>query len=352
MQYEIRPTPERMVIDGKIQFGNFAEPFREANLFDADPFGLGGRTPRFARRLRFKEWQHYIVVSPTHFVGFVIVDAGYLVNSWFYVVDRAEGTYVEHALEAPPGCARLASTLWNDRCALHRPGWRMDFENQIGKGFHYVEASIDARKDRPAVGAKLTFYQDLTKVRPMVTVLPFGDSESLGHYTHKAPMPAEGTLRVGDREFKLDPAETIAISDIHKGYFPYVTWWRWATFAGRDAKGRIIAANLAQHRLSPQPRATENCLWVDGRLSLLGPAKFEFDAKELVAPWRIRTQDDRLDVTIRPQGKRSGYINAGIIMSDYHQPYGEYEGTVVDDEGTTHRVDGFYGVTEDHRARY
>ena len=35
----------------------------------------------------------------------------------------------------------------------------------------------------------------------------------------------------------------------------------------------------------------ENALWLDGRLIPLGAAQFDFDPRQPLAPWRIRTSD-------------------------------------------------------------
>lgn len=346
----IEDAPARAVEGGKPRLGHYRNEFKELNLLDADPFGLG-ITPKALRRFRLKEWQHYAVVTPTHFFGFVIVDAKYFGNAWFYAVDREKNEYFEHPLETPPGAARIGNELWDAECSVERKGFSMRFENRLERGYHRCAIDIAEKKGRPKVEGDLTIHEDLAEVEPLVTLLPFPGGAAF-QYSHKIAVPAEGTLRLGGREVLVDRGSAIAILDIHKGYYPYNTWWKWATFAGHDAEGRIVGMNAVNNKIVPPSEWSENCAWIGGKVSLLGPAKFDFDPRNLLGPWRITTQDDRLDATIHPQGKRSGRINLGVVLSDYHQPYGPYAGVLKGEDGREHRVDGFFGVTEDHKARF
>jgi hypothetical protein len=107
--------------------------------------------------------------------------------------------------------------------------------------------------------------------------------------------------------------------------------------------------NLTQNVNTDDTRYNENGIWVDGRLEHLGPARFDFDPRDVLAPWRLTTADGAVDVTFHPEGERSESIRAGIIRSVFHQPYGTFTG-VVRHGGQTLHVDEMYGVCEDHDA--
>jgi hypothetical protein len=91
---------------------------------------------------------------------------------------------------------------------------------------------------------------------------------------------------------------------------------------------------------------------VDGRLSKLSAVRFDFDERDVTRPWRMQTTDGKCRLEIRPMGERKGYINYGFFVDDYHQPFGPFSGTLIDSDGVSYDIDGFFGVTEHHRARF
>jgi len=345
---EPQPTPDRMVdAQGQVRFGVFDSPFRELNLEDARVRWHGVTLPRPAVRLRLKRWQHFGLVLPDVFVGVAVVDAGFLRTSWCHVVDRIAPEQFEHRRMSPVLDVRIAEALWDDHTYVHSGGYRIDIHNHLSAKEHRLALRVDPVKGRPAVQAALRCLHDLEKIRPLVVVLPVGPNQ--GMYSHKVALPLSGTLRIGDRIHRAEPETCFAILDIHKAHYPRHTWWKWATFAGRDDAGRAVAMNLTQNVNADDSRYNENGLWVDGHLEHLGPARFDFDPRDVLAPWRLTTVDGAVDVTFHPDGERSENIRAGIIRSVFHQPYGTFSG-VVRHGGQPLNVEGMVGVCEDHDA--
>jgi len=99
-------------------------------------------------------------------------------------------------------------------------------------------------------------------------------------------------------------------------------------------------------------RMNECGFWVDGRLHHLGPARIEHDPKAPLQPWSVGTRNGAARFTFTPEGERRGHVQAGLVMSDFHQPYGRFEGTVALPTGETVRVPAAWGVAEDHSARW
>ncbi len=347
---EPQPTPSRMVnAQGQVQFGVFDAPFRVLNLEDARVLWRGMTLPRSVVRFRLKRWQHFGLVLPDVFVGVAVVNAGFLRTSWCHVVDRVAHTQFEHKRMGPLMDARIAEALWDDHTHVQARGYRVDVHNHLTAGEHRLSLRVAPAKGKPAVQASLRCVHDLEKIRPMVVVLPVGPNQ--GMYSHKVALPLSGTVRVGDRVHRAEPEHSFAILDIHQAHYPRHTWWRWATFAGRDSGGRAVALNLTQNVNLDDTRLNENGLWVDGRLEHLGPARFEFDRRDVLAPWRLQTTDGAVDLTFRPEGERSENIRAGVIRSVFHQPYGTFSG-VVRHGGQELQVEDMVGVCEDHDARW
>jgi len=351
MTRELRTTPPCLVDDGRVvAFGHFASPFRTTNVVQADVLGLGRLGARLVNRFRLKEWQHFAVFGPDFLFTFVVLDAHYLGNSFCYFVDRATGAMIEHHREGPSLVAKLSRDLWDDRCSFRMPGYAIGLHNHLDEGRHTASIEIRAASGKPAISADLELLADLARYQPLEVVLRLRENRPA--YSHKMVCPARGRIRVGDREIVLDPTRDLVAIDVHKAFYPYRMAWRWATCAGYDEQGRLVGLNLTHNVIEDDTDNNENGLWVGDRLSMFAAARFTFDEKDLLAPWHVETEDGRCRLDFRPAGERAGLINAGVVSSDYHQPYGTFSGEAIDDAGETHRIRDFFGVTEVHRARF
>jgi hypothetical protein len=344
---QLKETPRQIATDGRItEFGIFREPFRRVNLLDADIPGIC----KPLRKFRLKEWQHFAILSREALMAFVIIDAHYMANSFCYVVDRETGEYVEHHREAFSRAAKLAQELWNDSCRFKKRGYSVEVDNRLEQGLHRAKIDIAGSPKKPGIRADLSILEDLEKIQPLIPVLPISENRPM--YTHKAAVPVRGEIRLGERKIVLDESTDVALVDVQKSFYPYNTSWRWATCAGHDRTGRMIALNLVQNMIPNDDTNNENCLWVDGQLSTWKGARFSLDASRILDPWHIETTGGECKLDFLPQGERAGKMNFGFLKSDYHQPYGVFRGSVMDSGGTQHRVEDFFGVTELHHARF
>jgi hypothetical protein len=341
------PTPEPLVVDGKVsQFGLFKTPFRDLNILDAD-MGFS----KVLRPFRLKKWQHIALVTKDLFMGFAITNAHYLSASFCYAVDLNDGRFVEHHREKPgASTARVAHLLWDDNCRFAVKNYDISIHNHLDLGRHDVRIAIAAKGKNLPIEGRFGFLEDLQLGQPLIVVLPVSNNRPL--YTHKMVCPLEGEVMVGDRRYVFDSSRDLALLDVQKTYYPYDTTWRWATFAGYDANGRRLAMNLVKNMIEPDDQLNENVIWVDGVLSHLKGASFEFDLSDCLKPWKISTTDGRVNLEFTPLGERAECINMGVVVSDYHAPYGHYSGTITDDNGVSYTVDKLVGVAEFHRAKF
>jgi len=343
----VTPAPEHLVdATGRPIRGVFEDLPRSANLEDARLPGHGRAWSRF----RCKTWQHWAVISPEVFLGVAVVDTRYLHTTWCSVVQDPAGKsrHFEHAHKSPIAELRVADDLWDAHTTYRSAGYVVDIHNHVDAGRHDLRVDVSARGRLPAVRAELTVWHDPKRIQPLAVALPVGDGVM---YSAKFVVPVEGVLKVGDREYGLSAASAFAIADVHKAHYPRRTWWNWATFGGRDARGRLLGLNLTRNVHDDADGLNENGGWVDGRLTHYGPALFSFDRARPLEPWRIRTACGAVDLTFTPHGERTENVEAGIVASRFHQPWGTFRGTMrCDDEDVV--VDGLIGVCEDHEARW
>ncbi len=342
---EIQPAPERLVDErGRlIRFGVFAGVARRANLEELRLRVRGVALPDAIARLRLKEWQHFALLLPEHYLGVAIVNAGFLQTTWCYVVERSTGRAFEHKRTGIALDLRVARDLSGDRSHVAARGFELRVENEAPSR-HRLRIEIEASRGRPSVRAELLCHA--ASVTPLAVVMPAG-SEAHPVYTVKLPLLAEGRVAIGERERSVDPERGLAILDVHKAFYPRHTYWRWATFAGRDRRGRLVAANLTKNVNRQDARVNENCLWLDGQIQHVGPARFEFDRAHVLAPWRVGSEDGAVELTFTPRGERSENLRLGLVRSVFHQPHGTFAGHVRFGEERI-AIEDLFGVCEDH----
>ncbi len=342
------PAPAHLVDpEGRLQYGVWREPLREVDLDRARIRGAGLGLPLAATRFRLKQWQHVCVVTPDLLLTFAVVDTRYLGLSWCHVFALDGSQNFEHRRMAPHLRTHVARALWCDRTTTEARGFRVEIANLLVDGHHRARLDIAAAGDLPAVSAELHCLHDLDAVEPLVVCLPLPGGR--GMYSHKVPLPVEGTVRVGERDFRVCRDEAFAIFDVHKAHYPRHTVWNWATLAGHDSEGRAVGLNLTRNICLDEETLNENAVWLDGRITRLGPARFAFQRNDPLEPWHLTTTDGRVDVEFQPLGMRSENVRLGLVRSVFQQPFGRFRGTIrVDDEPVV--IDGPLGVCEDHDA--
>jgi hypothetical protein len=348
MDANLQDADGTLVVDGRVRTGAFRLPFRTPGLERADVFGLRALRPLL--RLRQRYWFGFAVVHPEVYLATIVIDLGFATVSGLYVYERARGAYGEHtAFVVDPRRGRMGSNPWDDRTCVEAPGHRVAYRHRLDHGRHEVSIDIRATRDAPEVRAEFAMLEDVTRTPPLVVSVPATDRWFM--YTHKAHAPAEGFVRVGGREYRLDPARDLANIDEHRAAYPYRQEWTWGTFGGRQSTGALLAANLCTNVNYLDPRlGNENRLWVDGRLDPLGGVEFRLDPANPLNPWHVGESAGRVDLTFTPDGARHQHTHLGPVRLDYFQAFGHYRGTVMDARGTTHEVKDFYGAAEQGRG--
>jgi hypothetical protein len=345
----VQTTPDRMVKeDGSVNFGTYRTPFRDANILDAPLYAFP--VPRFWKRFRLKEWQHFGIITPSHYFGMVIFDAKLAGMSFFYAYDRTSGTRFEHARRKIGRSAQVAGQVYDGVCRFDAKGYHLRFENKVDEGCHRLLVDIDGHQELPSIKGEVIVHEELSAVEPLVQLSPITAKRPF--YTHKAVVPASGSIALGSREVALDRSTAVALIDEQKTYYPYSSFWKWATAAGRTGAGELLAFNLCQNTIADDEDFNENCVWLDGKIHCLKAARFEFD--EVMKPWRMTTADAALELVFTPVGERAEKVTAlcGLVRSDFHQPFGTFKGSFRDDRGIVHPIDDLFGLAEHHVTRY
>lgn len=347
---EILPAPDSLVVDGKIQFGVFDAPLRNVNLLDAAMPGPFGPSAEWWKRYRLKQWQFFQIVHPQYAFCFLIIDFAFSASSFLFVYDREEKKAFEHKRIKFNRDIALAENLYDGRCHFREKKYRIEIFNRLEEGHHDIEAEIRQTRRAPSVNIDVRAHQPPGEIQPLVVSLPVGNNR--GMYSHKVVCPASGTARFGDVEITLDSGRDVAILDEHKALYPHHTYWKWATFGFINSEGRTIGVNLTDNLIKDQRRWNENAIFTGDAITLLGPARFEFDLGNTTKPWKIRDEEGRVDLTFAPQNAKIDRVSLVFFSIDYRQPCGLFKGRLVDGEGNIHKIENVFGITEYHNAHY
>jgi hypothetical protein len=334
--------------DGRFALGLRTQPFREVNPLDAKlrvgPLSM----PRKAKELSLKEWQHFALVNDDFYVSMALFDAKRLGLVQIIVYDRKRDRVHEYERRCLPRDIELADGLHRGQCRYRNGEFMLSFTNRLERGYHELSFSAPRTRNSPAISGRVELFEPLEEVEPMVVALPFDDGRAM--YSHKAVLPFEGVMQLGDQNVRFERGSAYSLVDIHKGYYPFVMTWHWATGAlWRD--GELVGFNLTNNQVRDQRRFNENGLWVDGRLSPLPPVRFEFNPQRHMDSWRIRDNFGRVELEFIPDTLRRVDINLGVMKSRYRGPFGRFRGYLRDDEDRKHDVEDAYGMCEDFYLR-
>jgi hypothetical protein len=320
----LAPAPRDFGAPGSVPFGRYA-----GALGDESTARFDGGTGLFSRRrLQRKGWLYFGAFSPRYMIGIATVDAGVVGTGFVYVYDREKKKLVEEKATAPLGFPAGFEPRLRGPWRFTRGGRAWEIAPD-GEGWN-----VRFRGKRVELGMRFGAAPGMTSISPVVG-RPF-------HHTYKAcTLPVHVTVTV-DGDHGEVAGEGVV--DFTLGYPARHTTWNWASVAGQTADGRRFGANLVAHFHN----GVENAIWLGDEIVPLAQATFIYDQSNVLSPWRVRTEDGVVDLTVFPEGERKEHLNAGLMVSNFTQPFGRVEGTVNSAKGPI-SLKGF-GVVEQHVA--
>ncbi len=341
----LEPVPQALVLDGKTQFGTFSSPMPLVNPTDADAFEGVPFSKRW-QHLRLKEWQAFQIGSPRYFVNVALFNAKALALVQVKLFDRVSKTKVLYERKVTPWSFALPTNMLDSVASYRSRGCSVTFRNQWAKDRVEVHLDIAKTKSSPEIWG--TFVGDTEGCTPLVVSQPF--AKNRGMYSQKGLFRARGDLQIDGKPVIFGEDESYCLMDDHKGFYPFEMKWDWVTSAKRLEDGQLMGFNLTKNQCIDPEAYNENCLWIGDKVHLLPPVVFN---RKTGSPevWEIRDTQGRVKVDFEVQVPGPVDINAVVIRSKYRGPFGTFSGTLVDDEGTAHKVDGMFGMGEDFYLR-
>lgn len=339
------PVPNSVATSqGEPRFGKY-----QGELSEVDLGRLQGRwAPAVAAKLlKRKRWVYTFAATPEVAAIFAVVDLGYTSSAFAVAVDLQERRPLCDVsfLGAPGPLVVVSDRPGAGLTASFRTlGGRLSAKR--GEEDERYQLEVDVSRVRTGSLQSFQWRGELLVAGgpPALTLIAPVEDDGLVNVTQKhCGLLALGSLEAGGKRFRMDGG--VGGLDYTHGYLARHTSWRWAFAAGRLADGTPIGFNFAEG-FNESSGHNENGLWVGDRLYPLPRARFEYDPKELLDPWRVTTADGSVDLRFKPIYVHRDEKDLRLVVSHFAQPVGLFEGTVRV-AGRTYTVSQLPGVTED-----
>lgn len=338
--------PSQLVHNGQPLFGRFPALIPHVNGFDADYLtAMGQPVSRWRKRFFYKEFQYFGLISRDHLIGCALAHTGFMGIVFVYVFDIHSGKLQEYSWRSPLGSA-LEMT--------RTPG-------QGSSRFRHRKVAIDMRYRQQEDGSlRKQLLLEIPGLALDATL-----NEPLGYqsmslctragvngwvYANKvAGVPVTGQLQLAGQTYDLAQQQAFGHHDFSAGYMRRQTFWNWACFSGRvgnDDLGLNLSCGVNETTWS------ENCLWRNGELIPVAGTRFDYDPRNLQAPWQVTSTDGNIQLRFTPLGTHRERLNLMLFAANFHQLFGYFDGTIQLPSGDTLTIEKLYGFVEEQYAKW
>jgi hypothetical protein len=291
-----------------------------------------------ASPFRIKEWDFYQVTDGRMCIQFTIGHASYAGQVGIMFFDFKDGKMLAEKgklLALPFGSLHLPEAAEKDHLIC--------FDKKTGVMSFTVKGN-----SRRLYCKWEDFEADITLTRQnansLVINIPFDESPKAFYYNHKINcMKAEGVVSYGGKSYCFSSEDSFGLLDWGRGVWPFHNEWYWSNGTGY-IDDKIFGFNLGCGFGNTQ-HATENILFYGDTTHKLGEVVFERE-EDYSRPWYIHDKEGRLDLTLTPSYDRTTKTKLLWVDNCCHQMFGEFNGTVVLDDGTRLKVEKLISFAE------
>ena len=304
--------------------------------------------------LRIKEWDYYLVNDDDFALAFTIGDMGYAAMVSASLLDFGSRTFITESTLGVLPLGRLALPAASDAGVTQYEDGRVRMRFDVVDGQRLLTVEFDDFKDGAPLHAQILLDDEPRD--SMVIATPWAEDAHAFYYNQKiVAMRAQGVFDLGDMSHVFEPAASFGLLDWGRGVWTRDNTWFWSAAQGRQA-GHRVGFNLG-YGFGDTKAASENMFFLDGVAHKLGRVDFGIPIRDAVAekvgerfdfmlPWHMTDDEGRLDLSFTPEIDRCDYLDFKVIISDQHQVFGTFSGTVRLDDGTLFEIEGLRGFAE------
>lgn len=235
-----------------------------------------------------------------------------------------------------------------------RPG---RFKHKIGKTeFDFftkkTERTIYFKKPHKGTSVECNITMDIPEgMENLTTVIPFkGDTTKFFMTTKQTAMPTSGFFRFGDFRYTFSKDSSFCVMDWGRVNTPHELVWYWGNASSyiKDEEGKkhLFSFEITW-AIGDESEATETCLFYDGKVHKFGAIDVEkFPKDRFTEEWKFISEDGRFNMTLSPTLDNHSDVDFKVGRMNCHQIYGNYNGTVILDDGKKLKIKNLFGFCE------
>ncbi|UYP44646.1 hypothetical protein NEF87_000931 [Candidatus Lokiarchaeum ossiferum] len=297
---------------------------------------------------RIKEWDYYYILNEDYGITFTMSDLGYAgmhAVAWLDFQNNTT-TQVDTLSILPKGKTNFPSTSTSGNVSFKDK--KIDISFEVHDNTRILKIScpnFENKRGEKGLKGELRLLQE-PEMDTMVIATSWKDKPKKFYYNQKINcMRAEGTVTIGDHDYKFSPDSSFAGLDWGRGNWTYKNRWYWGSASG-ELNGELFGWNIG-YGFSDRSPASENMIFYKGKAHKLDEVTFEIDTTDYMKPWRFTSNDGRFELNFTPAVDRYSKTNLWLIVSEQHQTFGHFSGHVILDDGTKLEIKDFLGFAED-----
>lgn len=344
MEQLITQTGSLLNPDGTLTVKGWSpQPLLDSNLENANFYTL-----KFLQSMRMKRWDYYGLTTEKYYFSFTVSDIGYLGMIFVYVIDFENQQMHEETIAVP-----FASGV---KIARNSQDGITEYKNKN------VRLHFSTKDDQRSLSVHWKNFQDgKDLIAELKYTLPV-DHESMNivipieekrfYFNRKINcLPVNGWVEyLGERQV-ISPDKALGNLDWGRGVWAYESFWVWASASGFTKDGKQIGLNMG-YGFGDTSAASENAFILNGKIHKIGKLEFQYNPDNFMQPWKMVSQDQRIQLTFTPFLERTATTDIKLLYSEVHQMFGKYEGSLVTDDGKTIAIKNLVGFAEEHHARW
>ena len=306
-----------------------------------------------APKWRIKEWDYYLVTSREYAVAFTISDLAYLGMISVSLLDlKNPNDRTKTMLTALPMGKFNLPRVSSDGVSEYK-GKDVQIRVDVVNGKRHLTCIVPNFYNGETFKADLhmnDIYDDTMNI-----ATPWAEKPTCFYYNQKINcIETEGTVTLGNEVFEFKKGRDYGVLDWGRGVWTYDNTWFWGTGSGVQ-NGKTFGFNLG-YGFSDRSSASENMIFYDGKGYKLSEVTFNIPKDEngkykFMEEWKITSDDNAIVGTFKPILDRNALTDLKVIISDQHQVFGDFSGTVVLD-GEKIEIKDFLCALEVVRNKY
>ncbi len=303
-----------------------------------------------AGKWRIKEWDYYSVLSPEQNFGITITtsDLGYigLYAICFLDFSLKQFTQIDTLTFLPLGNSEFPKSSHDGSISFSDSKLKIDIlMNAVERKIRFSSPYLKNLEGKLGISGEIRLFEP-NNLESMNIATSWRENRKAFYYNTKINcMPAKGGFEFGGKAYQFDSNVDFGALDWGRGVWTYKNQWYWSSASGY-INGLPFGFNLG-YGFSDRSQASENVLIYNNKVHKLDLIEFEINTSDYLAPWKFRSNDDRLSLDFTPIVDRNSSLDLFILKSIQHQVFGKFNGRVVLDDGKSLILKDFLGFAED-----